>query len=109
MATATRIVNGMIRTVTVGDVLPTSYSQSLEIVASAPAANQIIGPITAGTNITLPSSGTYTGEELFIFINGQKVDSAFDYNFVGTAPRTQVTFTFNLVIGDKIEFVRQVN
>lgn len=56
--------------------------------------------ITAGTPITLPNSGSYTGEELEIRLNGVRMDSGIDYNFVGGAPpRTQVVFTFDLVGG----------
>jgi len=106
---AARFVNGVLRGVDVESTLPTIYAQSLEVVASGAGANQINGPITSGTPVTLPSSGTYSNDDLFIFLNGVKMDSIFDYNFVGTVPRTQVSFTFDLVANDKIEFVKQRN
>lgn len=67
----------------------------------------VVSDITAGTPVTLPSGGTYTDEELEIRLNGVRMDSGIDYNFVGIAPRTQVSFTFDLVGGanpDNINF-----
>jgi len=52
--------------------------------------------ITASTAITLPASGTYSGEELEVRLNGIKQDSGIDYNFVGSGTRTQISFTFDL-------------
>jgi len=56
--------------------------------------------ISTGTPITLPNSGTYTSEELEIRLNGVRMDSGIDYNFVGSPPRTQVAFTFDLIDGE---------
>lgn len=67
----------------------------------------VISDITTGTSVTLPASGTYTSEELEIRLNGVRMDSGVDYNLVGSPPRTQVTFTFDLLGGtnpDKINF-----
>lgn len=82
----------------------TIYDQPLTVVASGAGANQINGPVTTGTNVTLPSSGTYTGEELEIRINGQRLEALYDYNYVGTGSKTQVAFTFDLAIGDRLDF-----
>lgn len=64
--------------------------------------------ITAGTNVTLPSSGTYTDTDLVIFLNGQRLNYVEDFAYVGSPPRTQVTFTFNLVSGDIVTFRREI-
>ena len=61
--------------------------------------------ISAGTAVTLPNSGTYTGSELEVYFRGQRLDDVLDYNYVGgSAPRTQVTFTFDLEATDTIKF-----
>ena len=62
------------------------------------------GGLTAGTNITLPSSGTYTSDELEVYLNGQRVKVSDDYNYVGSPPRTQITFTFDLLAGEQVRF-----
>lgn len=61
--------------------------------------------VTSGSNYTLPNSGSYQGEELEIMLDGQVLDSGADYSFVGAGPtRTQVSFTFDLIIGDNLRF-----
>ena len=65
--------------------------------------------ITSGTNVTLPNSGTYTGNELEIYYNGQRLEDVADYVWVGSAPRTQVYFTFDLNAGDIIRFRKDAN
>jgi hypothetical protein len=60
--------------------------------------------ITTGTPVTLPASGTYDSQELEVYLNGQVLDDVVDYNFEGSPPRTQVSFTFDLVAGDRIRF-----
>ena len=80
------------------------YDATLTLVTSSPGAGQIIGPITAGTAVTLPNSQTYNSSELNVFLNGQKLEVTFDYTYVGSVPRTQIQFTFDLVVGDMIEF-----
>jgi hypothetical protein len=76
------------------------YDTTLDVVSSTPGAGQIL-PLTAGTNITLPASQTYTGDELQIYVNGLRLDNLYDYN---TPNSTQISFTFNLVAGDIIRF-----
>lgn len=87
----------------------TIYDQRLTIVVGAPAnSNQMTGPVTSGTNITLPQSGTYTSLELQIYLNGDRIEQVFDWNTVGAGPtRTQVQLTFQLEIGDTLDFVTQ--
>jgi hypothetical protein len=87
------LVNGIPRMVAEASAV-TIYDQTYDVVSG----------ITTGTSVTLPSSGTYTGEELEIRLNGVRMDSGIDYNFVGSPPRTQVAFTFDLVIGDQLNF-----
>lgn len=62
------------------------------------------GTVTAGTNVTVPNSGTYTGAELEVFLNGQRLNVVEDFNYAGSPPRTQVTFVFDLVAGDLVLF-----
>lgn len=88
-----RLVNGVPRSVDEAASQPI-YDQSIDVNST----------ITAGTNVTLPLSGTYEGQELEVYFNGQVLDDVVDYNFVGTPPRTQVQFTFNLEPGDRIRF-----
>lgn len=87
----------------------TIYDQRLTIVASgASGSNQMNGPVTAGTNVTLPSSGTYSGLELQVYLNGDRLESVVDYTYVGVgASKTQIQFTFGLVAGDTVDFVIQ--
>jgi len=93
MATSTlALVRGVPRMMT---VLPTIYNQNYTVGA---------GGITTGTAITLPASQTYTGAELNVELNGQVMDPTVDYSYVGSAPRTQVSFTFDLVQNDVITF-----
>lgn len=80
------------------------YDQSLLLVTSSPGAGQIIGPITTGTNVTLPASQTYQGAELQIYLNGDRLETVYDYNYVGSGSKTQVVFTFDLVVGDRLDF-----
>jgi hypothetical protein len=81
--------------------------RSLDEAASTPIYDErltITSTIIAGTNVTLPLSGTYEGQELEVYFNGQVLDDVLDYTFVGSPPRTQVQFTFNLEPGDVIRF-----
>ena len=83
----------------------TIYDQPLTVVASGAVANQVDGPVTSGTAVTLPSSGTYSSAELEVRLNGLRLEQANgDYSYVGSGTRTQVSFGFNLVVGDRIDF-----
>lgn len=95
-----RLVNGVPKSFAESGS-PAIYDTTLEIVASGAGAGQLNGPITSGTNITLPSSQTYTGDELQVYLNGLRLDNVFDYN---TPNSTQINFTFGLVAGDIIRF-----
>jgi hypothetical protein len=80
---------------------PTIYDQTLKVVVASPGAGEILGPITAGTPITLPLGKTYTSDELEVYLAGDRMKAVFDYNFNST---TTVTFTFQLLVGDVIRF-----
>lgn len=83
----------------------TIYDQRLTVVTGTAAnTNQVTGPITSGVSITLPASGTYVGSELQIYLNGQEMESVADFNTVGTGTKTQISFTFQILVGDKIDF-----
>lgn len=60
--------------------------------------------ITTGTPVTLPASGTYDSAELQVYLNGVRLTPTEDYTYVGTVPRTQVSFTFDLMTGDEVRF-----
>jgi hypothetical protein len=108
MARFTRIVNGVLRSFD-ESATPPIYDEYLLVVASSPGPNEIVGPINAGVNITLPNSGQYTGDELMVDLNGQTLENGYDFNYVGSPPRTQVAFTFQLVVGDRLYFRKHRN
>ena len=60
------------------------------------------GAVSAGTPITLPNDYTYTGDEMQVWCTNTSLDSGYDWNFVGSAPRTQISFTFELKSHDQI-------
>jgi hypothetical protein len=80
--------------------------ENLDIVSGAPSnGNELQGPISAGTPISIPNSETYEDTDLQIFFNGQQIDVIGEYNYVGAGPiRTQIAFTFDLEAGDEITF-----
>ena len=92
MAKFLTLVNGVPRMVSESSSL-TIYDQTTVIG---------VGGLATGSPLTLPNAQTYTGDELEVYFNGQRVEDVLDFNWVGTAPRTQVTFTFDLVQGDAI-------
>ena len=98
-----RLSGGLPRSFTESSSL-TIYDQSLTVVASGAGANQINGPVNAGVSVTLPGSQTYTAAELQIYLNGDRLEPIFDYSYVGSPLRTQVQFTFQLVVGDRVDF-----
>lgn len=99
-----RLSNGVARSFDEASAPPAIYDQSLEVVASGAGANEINGPVTAGTSVTLPASQTFDSAELQIYLNGDRLEPIFDYSYVGSVPRTQVQFTFELVVDDRLDF-----
>jgi len=95
-------INGVLRGVDLAADIDI-YDEELTVVSGTPGADEI-NPITAGNPVTLPNSGTYQGVELEIHLNGQKMEDGMDYAYVGSGTRTQITFTFDLEVGDLINF-----
>ena len=62
------------------------------------------GGLSTGSPLTLPNSGQYNSDELEVYLNGDRIENVIDYNYVGTVPRTQVSFTFDLEEGDRVRF-----
>lgn len=95
-----------------------NYDEIVTIVASgATPPTSLTGPVSSGTNITLPNNtregniaAFYTVGKgtLQVFLNGQFLDVADGNNYteVGTAgtPSSQIQIQFGLVVGDQIEF-----
>lgn len=108
MAKFLRLSNGVPRSFAEGASVAI-YDERLIIVSGAPVdSNEATGPINAGVNVTLPDSGTYTGLELQIYLNGDRLETVADYAYVGSGSgKTQVQFTFSLVVGDTVDFVIQ--
>lgn len=101
MSNFLKLVNGIPR----GSTLTTTiYEQAISVVASGAGANQINGPVTSGTAITLPNSQTYSDIDLEVYLNGDRVAYLSDYVYVSSGARTQISFTFDLVVGDYITF-----
>lgn len=93
MAQFLQLVNGIPRMVTTSDSL-TIYDESVTIGA---------GGLSTGSPLSLPSAQTYDSEELEVYLNSQRLDYT-DYTFEGIVPRTQVSFTFDLLENDVIRF-----
>lgn len=94
-----------------------TYDEVVEIVVSgATPPNSLNGPITVGTNITIPNNSRegnipqfYTVGKgmLMVFLNGQFLDiESGAYTEVGTtgAPSNQIQTQYALVVGDELEF-----
>jgi hypothetical protein len=85
------------------------YDENITIVESGAGTNELNGPITAGTPITLPNGETYNSTELEITLNKFLLEELLDYNYSGTVPRTQLILTFDLEIGDVLSFRKTRN
>lgn len=73
------------------------YEAYIQVVAGTAGANQIQGPITNGTAITLPNSRSFTGAELTVRYNGVDLVYLLDYTYVGSGPTyTQVSLNFTV-------------
>jgi len=60
--------------------------------------------ITTGSPVTLPNSKTYLGDELEVRLNDLLLQLGIDYNVEGSSPYSQVSFTFDLIPPDQINF-----
>jgi len=104
MANKLTLVNGVPR-MKAESGSPTIYDDYITIVESgASGENELDGPITSGTSITLPNSGTYDSANLEVYLNDLRLEDVEDYTYVGVAPQTQIQFTFEIVVGDRIRF-----
>ena len=99
------LVNGVPRMVEESGT-PAIYDDFIDIVASgATPPNELNeASVTTGTPITLPNSGTYEGDELEVYFNGNRMEDVVDYNYEGAGTRTQISFTFDLITDDRIRF-----
>jgi hypothetical protein len=110
-STALVLVNGVPRQQAITVSQPLIYDQSVQVVASgATPPSSIAGPITAGTAVTLPSSGSYTLNtnsiaNLQVYLNGDRLEQTFDWTTSGSGPNyTAVQFTFQLNVLDRVDF-----
>lgn len=94
------LINGLPR-MTAEAGAPTIYDETLTVVSSGAGAGEINGPISAGVPIALPSGKTYTGDELEVYLDGDRLTPVFDYTFDSS---TEVAFTFEIKVGDVIRF-----
>jgi hypothetical protein len=62
------------------------------------------GGLTTGVALTLPSAQTYDSAELEVYLNNVRLTPVLDYNYVGSVPRTQVSFTFDLLANEVVRF-----
>ena len=93
-----------------------AYDEPLEVISTVPIdSNHIQGPISSGTNITLPldsrngnASEHYTvGKGLLeVFLNGDYLSLGSDWVEVGSvgSQSTQIQILVDLVIGDRLVF-----
>jgi hypothetical protein len=95
MSKVVRIISGIPR---YQDIGLTAYDQTYTASST----------VTAGTNITLPASGTYNGSELSVYLNGQRMSYVEDYVYVGSGTRTQIQFLFDLINGDLVVFRKEL-
>ncbi len=100
-----RLINGIPRMVDESGT-PTIYDDYLDVVTSgASGANEInVADSETGDPITLPNGGTYEGDELEVYLNGNRLEDVVDYNWQGSGTRTQIAFTFDLAVGDRVRF-----
>lgn len=109
MANYLALVNGVPRQ----SVLPGTtliYDQSIAIVTSgATPPSSLNGPVTTGTAITLPSSGSYTLNansiaNINVYLNGERLEQVFDWSTSGAGPTyTAIQLTFQLEVGDRLD------
>ena len=58
--------------------------------------------LSTGTPITLPNGKDFNGDDLEVYLRGQYMEPLIDYNYVGTAPYTQIAMTFDLIATDRL-------
>lgn len=95
---ALSLINGIGRMITVSS-LSAFYDEKITYNST----------VTAGSNITLPSSGQYSGTDLRVFLAGIFLEVGVDYTYVGTAPRTQIQILLDITSGDTLRFRRNLS
>lgn len=100
MAKKLALVDGIPRMVD-ESATPTIYDTTVTVVSSGAGANEVNGPLSAGSPVTLPDSKTYTGDELEVYLDGERLIPVFDYTHDSS---TTVAFTFELLVGDRLRF-----
>lgn len=99
-----KLINGIPTMTDESSAVPI-YDEYISIVTSgASGDNELNGPISAVTNITLPNSGSYIDRELEVYLNGQRLEYIIDYEYVGSGAKTQLYIVFDLVVGDRLRF-----
>lgn len=58
----------------------------------------------AGEILTLPLSQTYNDIDLQVYLDGQFLEAGIDYNYVGSAPRTQIQTVVDFFRGERVRF-----
>ncbi len=112
MATSALVLtNGVPRMTAITASSPLIYDTNVTIVTSGQSLpTSINAPVTSGTAITLPSSGSYTLNansiaNLTIYFNSQRLEQTFDWSTSGAGPTyTAIQLTFGLVSGDRLDF-----
>jgi hypothetical protein len=91
------------------------YEEKIEIVAAAPGANEILGPVPAGTNIILPFDSRDAGSPqtyvvgagfLEMYLNGQYLTMGDDWFEVGPidCESNKIQINQELIPGDRLTF-----
>jgi hypothetical protein len=100
----------------VGSLDNPSYDEIIDVVSGAPANdNEITGPVSSGTNITIPLNSrnadvqqqyTVGGGTLGIYLNGVRLNRGEDYAEVGTTgdASSVIQTLFDLIVGDVLIF-----
>ena len=123
MARAMQMVKGVMRTVDTGDAtiltspngthffLDIDNTGILSTVSGIVYSETLVigaGGVSTGTPISLPNSGSYLGKELEIKLNDVVMQVGSEYQFEGTGVKTQISFLFDLVETDSIDFTKIV-
>jgi len=101
------IVDGQLNAVIVNfDLLDTDRLQFIGLEEAALVYDMSTSSLSliAGNAYALPAAETYKDVELEVYLNGQLLENLIDYNYVGDIPRTQVTFTFDILTTDRLRF-----
>ena len=89
----------------------TIFDSFYSVVASgASGAHQINeSQVTNGTAFSLPESGSFTGNELQVWLNGALIMVSESYSYVGSGTMTQISLSFDGKAGDTIRFTKYRN